>query len=84
MRWLLLTRCVDADPEADLSPPPLIVEPRTLFVPLLPLLVPLLLLVLRRRSPQALLFPPKSFFVTLFNIFDILFKTSISEYSSKT
>jgi hypothetical protein len=31
-----------------------------------------------------LLFPPKSFFVTLFNLFDILFKTSTSEYSSKT
>jgi hypothetical protein len=31
-----------------------------------------------------LFFPPKSFFVTLFNLFDILFKTSTSEYSSKT
>jgi hypothetical protein len=30
-----------------------------------------------------LLFPPKSFFVTLFNLFVILFKTSTSEYSSK-
>jgi hypothetical protein len=31
-----------------------------------------------------LLFPPKSFFMALFNFFDILFKTSTSEYSWKT
>jgi hypothetical protein len=38
-----------------------------------------------KGCPSAvLLFLPKSFFKTLFNLFDILFKTSTSEYSSKT
>jgi hypothetical protein len=36
------------------------------------------------NNASLLLFPLKSFFVTLFNLFDILFKTSTSEYSSET
>jgi hypothetical protein len=39
MRWLLLSQCEDADPEADPSPHPLLVQHRTLLVPLLLLLL---------------------------------------------
>jgi hypothetical protein len=46
MRWLVLTQCDDAGREADPSPPPPVVQPRTVLVPLLPHLVPLLLLLL--------------------------------------
>jgi hypothetical protein len=46
MRWLVLTQCDDAGREADPSPPPPVVQPRTVLVPLLPHLVPLLLLVI--------------------------------------
>jgi hypothetical protein len=45
MRWLLINRCVDADPEADLSPHPIVIQPCTLLVSLLLFIVPLLLLV---------------------------------------
>jgi hypothetical protein len=45
MRWLVLTQCDDAGREADPSPPPPVVQPRTVLVPLLPHLVPLLLLL---------------------------------------
>jgi hypothetical protein len=38
----------------------------------------------RGATLPALLFPLKNFFVALFNLFDILFKTSTSVYSSKT
>jgi hypothetical protein len=46
MRWLLLNQRVDADPEVDPSPPPLVVQPRTLLMPLLHLVVPLILFLL--------------------------------------
>jgi hypothetical protein len=46
-RWLLISWCEDADPKADPSPPPLIVQPCTILVPFL------LLVFCRQRCPQA-------------------------------